>query len=75
MAVIAVGSLVVAVVASMVDVAAVGSLVVAVVASMVDVAAVGSLVVDTGALSFPSSSATVKRQIIVVTCMDSNIHT
>ena len=71
----AVGSLVVAVVASMVDVVAVGSLVVAVVASMVDVAAIGMLVVDTGALAFPSASATVKRQIIVVTCMDSNIHT
>ncbi len=55
---------------------AVGSLVVAVVASMVDVVVVGMLVVDTGAaLAFPSSSATVKRQIIVVTCMDSNIHT
>ena len=54
---------------------AVGSLVVEVVASMVDVAAVGMLVVDTGALAFPSASATVKRQIIAVTCMDSNIHT
>ena len=48
---------------------AVGSLVVAVVASMVDVAAVGMLVVDTGALAFPSASATVKRQIIVVTAI------
>ena len=53
---------------------AVSSLVVAVVASMVDVAPVGMLVVDTGALAFPSTSATVKRQIIVVTCMDSNTH-
>ncbi len=37
-----------------------------VVASMVDV---GMLVVDTGALVFPSASATVKRQISIVTCM------